>query len=146
MSEHKKWKPFFGDSNPGNHMDSNHIVNWLVSFWSLQMDQTIERQKLQDKLLICLYFCVFLCELLFTKLQVIKRQVGLSGKDGQVVSFTAVCSTLLKQQVAGLNVSLQMFVIAWIISYTRYDLTTLVTELFLTQQFYKKKKPTSFLS
>lgn len=62
--------------------------------------------------------------------QTLKRDVGLSGTDTQVMSFV-VCSTLLKQQVAGLNISLQMFVIHWIISYPRCGLATLVTELVL---------------
>lgn len=123
-----------------------HVIDWLISFFrSFQIDQTIEREKLQDKWQLRLYFCVFLCELLFTRLQMIKREVGLSGKGSQVVSFTAMCSTLLKQQVAGLNVPLQMFVIAWIISYTRCDLAALVTELFLAQQFCKKSHTFSVL-
>lgn len=88
---------------------------------------------------IYLFLCTSLSdptELLFIRPQMIK-EVEVSGKDAQAVSFIVVCSTLLKQQAAGLNVSLQMFVIVWIISYARCDLAALVTELFSTQQFYK---------
>lgn len=46
--------------------------------------------------------------LLSTKAQTLKREVGLSGTDTQVVSFFVVCSTLLKQQVAGLNIYLHI--------------------------------------
>lgn len=64
----------------------------------------------------------------------------------EVLSFFLLCSAFLKQQVVGINIFLWMFVIHWIISYTKCGLATLVTKLFLAQHMYETCLLTHFLS